>query len=416
MLDFLARVRKGALTRLDGTVAVVGGGNSALDSARTALRLGAREVLLLYRRSRAQMPAHGWEVEQALADGVRLETLVAPVSIQGARGRVRTLRLVRMELGEPDASGRPRPVPVPGSETEIEVDHVVMAIGQQAEPGDLGRGLARTKWGTIRTDPVTQETDRPGLLAGGDAATGASTVVAAFGAGKRAAESIDRRLRGVDVAAGRRDAPARSRASLRPTNGTAPRARPPELPLARRTASFAEIVGPLCAEAARAEADRCLGCGLVHESAPSASGDPRGDRTGPIEDRARLVVLEVDRAIAARVGGIRVQSAAVTEPIATVLPPPGDEEVILCRCERVTVGQVRRLIRSGATDLNRLKAVLGIAMGACGAKTCGPILESVLVREGVPRDRITRLVQRPLTAEIEMGLFAGLTPPEEAQG
>jgi bacterioferritin-associated ferredoxin len=289
----------------------------------------------------------------------------------------------------------------------MKVDHVILAIGQQPQFGDLAGNLVLSKWGTIQADPVTQETGQPGIFAGGDAVTGASTVVAAFGAGKRAAESIDRWLRRADIGAGRREEPAKAPACWGPALPAVPRVKPSELEPAGRTADFREIIQPLDDEAARREAGRCLGCGSVSEGLAGSRQSSSGGLTGPIQDRARLVILETEPEKATLIGGICVQPASASQPIKTVLPAAGDDDVILCRCERVTIGQVRRMIRAGVTDLNQLKAVLCIGMGACGSKTCGPLLASLLRREGVPADRITAFVQRPLTAEVPLGFFAG---------
>ncbi|MFA6317728.1 MAG: FAD-dependent oxidoreductase [Elusimicrobiota bacterium] len=404
MLDFLAEVKAGTVRKLEGTVAVIGGGNSALDTARAAVRLGAREVRILYRRQREQMPAHDFEVSQAELEGVKFDFLVAPVSFEGEGGRVRRVKLVRMKLGAPDASGRARPVPVPGSEFEFQTDLVIPAIGQQTAFQGLDQGLAVSKWGTLQADPLTQAASAPGMFAGGDAVTGADTVVAAFGAGKRAGVSIDRWLSGRDLAAGRRkDAPA-SPGVLLDGAVKAPRAKEPELSVEERKGNFKEVVSALDEPGALTEAERCLGCGALGECLSGA----HGSAASPILDGARLVVVETERGVAAKVGGLRVQDPALTRPGATVLPPEVDDDVILCRCERVTVGQVRGLIRSGVTDANQLKAALHIGMGACGSKTCGPLLAGLFRKEGVPRGKVTPFVQRPLSAEVPLGLFAGL--------
>jgi len=405
MLNFLREVKAGSTAKLEGTVAVIGGGNSALDSARAALRLGAREVRILYRRSREQMPAHDWEVAQAGLEGVQFDFLVAPVSIEGSDGRAKSIRLIRMKLGEPDNSGRARPVPVPGSEFDFPVDQIILAIGQQADFEGLDRGLTPTKWGTIQADPVTQETNLAGVFAGGDGTTGADTVVAAFGAGKRAAESIDRYLRGTDIKAGRTDQKILAPACYAENMPKLPRQRETEIPAAERKGNFREVVASLSEDAARAEAGRCLGCGSIGECLPAAASAK--SNPSQILDRARMIVLEVDPKIAVKVGGIRVQPESITKPIPLVLPPEEDDDVILCRCERVTIGEVRKYIRQGVTDLNQLKALLHIGMGACGGKTCGPLLVSLFRREGVSREMVTPFTQRPLAAEVPMGFFTG---------
>ncbi|MHB8779856.1 MAG: NADPH-dependent glutamate synthase [Candidatus Geothermincolia bacterium] len=179
-------------------VAVVGGGNVALDSARTGLRLGAEEVFLVYRRSREEMPARAEEIHHALEEGVQAKFLTLPVRINGRDGKVVGMECLRMELGEPDESGRRRPVPIEHSEFTIECDVVVMAIGTSANPlltGTLPE-LRLNRRGYIEVDPETGETSMPGVYAGGDIVTGSATVIEAMGAGKLAAKSIHRRLSG----------------------------------------------------------------------------------------------------------------------------------------------------------------------------------------------------------------------------
>jgi glutamate synthase (NADPH/NADH) small chain len=174
-------------------VAVVGGGNVAMDSSRTALRLGADAVYNVYRRSRQEMPAREEEIENAEEEGIDFRLLTNPVEILGDdEGRVRAIRCIKMELGEPDASGRRRPIPIQGSEFELEVDVVVMAIGQGANPlvASTTEGLETNKWGYIVADEETGKTSKRAVWAGGDIVTGAATVILAMGAGRKAADSI----------------------------------------------------------------------------------------------------------------------------------------------------------------------------------------------------------------------------------
>ncbi|MCX6639181.1 MAG: NADPH-dependent glutamate synthase [bacterium] len=176
-------------------VAVLGGGNVAMDSARTAMRLGAEEVSIVYRRSRKEMPARVEEVHHAEEEGIQLQLLTNPIEIQGDdQGWVRSMKCIRMELGEPDASGRQRPVPVAGSEFEIEVDTVVVSIGNGANPlvSQTTPGLETNKWGNIIADVKTAATSKPGVYAGGDIVIGAATVILAMGAGKIAAAAMHR--------------------------------------------------------------------------------------------------------------------------------------------------------------------------------------------------------------------------------
>ncbi len=184
-------------------VAVVGAGNVAMDSSRCALRLGAEEVHIVYRRSSAEVPARAEEVHHAEEEGIIFDFLTNPVEIYGdEKGWVRGMRCIRMKLGEPDTSGRRRPLPIEGSEFDMDVDMVVMALGTRPNPlvfTESG-GLERTRWGTVVADEETGRTTKDRVWAGGDIVTGAATVISAMGAGKHAAADMDRFLRGETVA------------------------------------------------------------------------------------------------------------------------------------------------------------------------------------------------------------------------
>jgi len=189
-------------------VAVIGGGNVAMDAARCALRLGAEEVHIVYRRSRAEMPARLEEVENAEEEGVVLKLLTNPLRFNGnEEGWVTSMECIEMELGEPDESGRRRPVPKSGSEFTLDVETVVVALGTSPNPlvPTTTSGLDTTRRGTVVADKETGKTTKPAVWAGGDVVTGAATVISAMGAGKKAAESIDTFLRGQqDTATGKR--------------------------------------------------------------------------------------------------------------------------------------------------------------------------------------------------------------------
>ena len=183
--------------RVGRRVAVVGGGNVAMDAARTSLRLGAEHVYIVYRRSEAELPARLEEVHHAKEEGIDFQLLNNPVEILGdEQGWVKALRCIRMELGEPDASGRRRPVAIEGSEYELEVDTVIMAIGNGPNPivASTTPGMDTNKRGNIIADEETGATTREGVFAGGDIVTGAATVILAMGAGKKAAAAIDKYL------------------------------------------------------------------------------------------------------------------------------------------------------------------------------------------------------------------------------
>lgn len=265
-LRFLRGVNLGPeRPRVGLRVVVIGGGDAALDSARSARRLGAEQVTILYRRSRAELPAHPEQLEQAEAEGVKLIEQVSPVRFIADGGRLRGLELVRTELGEPDESGRRRPVNLPGSEFSLEADTAIMAIGQEA---DLqlweGLDLARDSRGWVRVDG-NMMTSIEKLFAGGDLVGGPATVIAALAAGKRAAAGIDRYLRGeqaktvcfhtlADLEREERYHP--------PDVGTEPRVEVPQAPAGERSGDFRPVELGLTEDEARAEARRCLACGL----------------------------------------------------------------------------------------------------------------------------------------------------------
>ncbi|HEX3012190.1 MAG TPA: FAD-dependent oxidoreductase, partial [Syntrophomonadaceae bacterium] len=185
--------------KIGDKVAVIGAGNVAMDAARTALRLGAKEVYIVYRRSESEMPARKEEIEHAVEEGVQLRLLTSPVEIIGdENGRVKAMICQKFELGEPDESGRRRPVAIPGSEYEMEMDTVIMALGQGPNPlvSQTTPDLDINKRGNIIADEATGQTSKPGVFAGGDIVTGAATVIKAMGAGKKAAKAIHEYLSG----------------------------------------------------------------------------------------------------------------------------------------------------------------------------------------------------------------------------
>ena len=180
-------------------VAVFGGGNVTMDASRCALRLGAGEVYIIYRRSKVEMPARREERENAEEEGVIFKLLTNPKRFLGdEQGRVKAVELYEMELGEPDESGRRRPIPKPGTEFIIDIDTAIPALGTRPNPiiPSTTKGLELTRWGTIKTDEATGRTSKEGVWCGGDMATGAATVISAMGAGKRAATDINAHLQG----------------------------------------------------------------------------------------------------------------------------------------------------------------------------------------------------------------------------
>ena len=264
-LDFLKKVNSGAEVNLGNRVVVTGGGNAAVDSARVALRLGAKEVTIIYRRSRVEMPAAASEVDEAEHEGVNIHILANPVKVLSHDGRLTGIECIRMELGEPDASGRRRPVPIEGSEFTMEIDNLILAIGQAVDRESLPKELAYTQWGTLSVDPVTGETNIPGVFAGGDVVEGPADVITAVAAGKEAAESIDRYLSGIDLREGRPKQLDRVKEVSKEGVVKKTRAAMPMLDLDKRLGSFAEVELGLDEDTAIEEAKRCLNCAACSE-------------------------------------------------------------------------------------------------------------------------------------------------------
>ena len=266
-VDFLFKVNTGRKIKLGDRVAVIGGGNVAMDSVRTALRLGSAEPFIIYRRSLEEMPAAIDEIAECQEEQIHIRTLTHPIRIIGENGHVTGIECVRMALGEPDSSGRRRPEPIPGSEFIIEVDSVIPAIGQESDWACLTDECACTisSFGTMKVDPLTFQSDDPDIFAGGDAVTGPATVVDAIEAGKQAAISILRYIQGEDL--------QKDRLRVFPdvvrdpeTNGRPiPRQKMPHLAARRRMRNFSEVQSGFDEVRVRLEAERCLQCGICSE-------------------------------------------------------------------------------------------------------------------------------------------------------
>jgi NADPH-dependent glutamate synthase beta subunit-like oxidoreductase len=259
-LSFLGAVNSGERASLGDRVAVIGGGNTAIDSARVALRLGAKEVTIVYRRTRAEMPASDDEVEEALSEGIKVLFLATPAAIRKVKGQLE-LVCTRMELGEPDASGRRRSVPVAGSEFSTHFDSIIAAVGQTPDvPEQLGLKLKRQK--TLQVDPDTQATDRRGVWAGGDVVTGSATVISAIAAGKRAAASIDSYLTGAEAENNNEPAVQPFLRFNSEYLKTTSRAKALTVPLSDRSLDVEDTFG-LGPTEMETEANRCFNCGCL---------------------------------------------------------------------------------------------------------------------------------------------------------
>ena len=295
-LEFLREANLGEITQVQGKAAVIGGGNAAIDAARTLLRLGAEKVEIIYRRTRNEMPANPEEIEEATMEGVNFRFLEAPIRVERTEEGL-LLTLQKMELGEPDSSGRRRPVPVPGSEVQEVFQFVVMAVGQELEsenPFNL-----RMEDGRISADPLTLETSIPGVFAGGDAVLGPATFIEALAHGKKAAISIDRYLNFEDMRVGRElEGPFPSPVQVE-TAGVekSPRARPKIVLPESLVSQFTEVNSGLPQEAVKGEAERCLNCGGCSECRECVRAcEPKAIN---FQDQERIEELDVDTIIVA---------------------------------------------------------------------------------------------------------------------
>jgi NADPH-dependent glutamate synthase beta subunit-like oxidoreductase len=258
-VSFLREVSLGKKVKVGDRVAVIGGGNAAIDSARTALRLGAKEITIVYRRSQAEMPASAEEIEGAIAEGVEIRFLAAPSRIVSRNGKLR-LECVGMRLGAVDASGRPSPEPVEGSEFALDLDTVIAAVGQRPEiPGQFNLSLSRGN--TIQVDLDTLATSMEGVFAGGDVVSGPASVIEAIAGGRQAAISIDKYLGGR----------GEIEETLAPPEGAVEPLKEAEeeqrvevstLPVAERIKGFSQVELGLSEDMAIKEAKRCLRCDL----------------------------------------------------------------------------------------------------------------------------------------------------------
>jgi len=265
-LEFLKNVSAGDLRSPGKKVAVIGGGNSAIDAARTAQRLSP-EVYIVYRRTKEEMPALPWEVEEAEHEGVKFHFLAAPVKVITENGKAKALECIKMRLGEPDSSGRRRPEPIPKSNFIIETDCIITAISQESDLQFLGsnHGLEVTKWGTVAVNDNLM-TKKKGIFAGGDVTLGPSTVIECIAQGHEAAKSIDRYIRGEDVKENKNKAWVTlldNDFNSREENYDAvPRQQMQMLPVDDRQGTFDLVELGLIEEQAKAEALRCLKCDL----------------------------------------------------------------------------------------------------------------------------------------------------------
>lgn len=302
--DFLKDVALGNKTKLGKKVAVVGGGNTAIDCARVSLREGAEEVYILYRRTQAEMPAHHIEIEDADEEGVKFMYLAAPIKIIGRDGRVVGVECQKMALGDKDKSGRRRPVPVEDSEFVLDVDTIMSAISRTPEVDWLdGSGVEiHSRWGTIVANKTTGETSRPGVFAAGDVSLGANIAIAAIGGGKRAAFSIDAYLSDEDIKQAHKPKPIN--ALVKPLYLSKRRQEGAKLGAEERVGSYVEAELGLTQEQAIIEGQRCLscetrtciGCRICADNCMVGAITIKADQDGPVRQISTWD-LAVDRCI-----------------------------------------------------------------------------------------------------------------------
>lgn len=271
-INFLSRIAGGEKISIGRHVCVIGGGNTAIDCSRNLIRLGAEKVYIVYRRTRNEMPANEVEIEAAEQEGIEFLFLSAPISVKGdGEGNVTHLEYKKMQLGEPDASGRRRPEPVEGSETLVETDMIIAAIGQSPdvsftkETNQNVSQLNTTRWNTIDVDPITLQSNIPFIFSAGDSATGPSLVVDAIGGGRRAARSIHQYVTGQEVKSEKGELAKKfiPETIFDHVEGikNIHRAKMVEISPDDRIKSFVEVDQVLTEEAARTESERCLFCG-----------------------------------------------------------------------------------------------------------------------------------------------------------
>jgi NADPH-dependent glutamate synthase beta subunit-like oxidoreductase len=262
-LDYLRQLNLGKPVRLGKNVAVIGGGNVAMDTVRSARRLGSENAFIIYRRGMEEMPSRAEEIKQCQEEGIPINTLAHPVRFIGEKGRIKAIECVKMRLTEPDGSERRKPEPISGSEFRINVDAVITALGQESDWSCLTPECActLTQWGTMKIDPLTLQSDDPDIFAGGDAARGPQSVIEAIADGRQAAISIDRYLGGRDLRLGRG---AELKAITEPQKekyDRAARAHIPHLKPQKRLKNFDEVELGLTKELVVQEARRCINCG-----------------------------------------------------------------------------------------------------------------------------------------------------------
>ena len=262
-LEYLRQLNLGKPVGLGKRVAVIGGGNAAMDAVRSARRLGADDAFIIYRRDLEEMPSRPEQIEECREEGISIKTLTQPVRFIGENGRLKAIECVKTRLTEPDRSGRRRPEPISGSQFTIDVDDVITALGQETDWACLTPDCAcrLTPWGTMNVDPMTLQSHDPDIFAGGDAVRGPQTVVGAIADGRQAAISMDRYIKGQDLRLGRDVALNPIKEPQKGIYDPSARTQMPSLQVQDRIKNFEEVQIGFTKEVALQEAKRCISCG-----------------------------------------------------------------------------------------------------------------------------------------------------------
>jgi Pyruvate/2-oxoacid:ferredoxin oxidoreductase delta subunit len=277
-IEFLRDMHLGKKVKAGKKTVVIGGGNVAIDAARSALRLGAGAVIIIYRRTRHEMPAREEEISACEAEGIKIEYLTAPVRILDKAGKVTGIECLRMKLGKPDKSGRKSAVPVSGSEFTIDADMIIPAVGQTPELSFIGKDetIKISAGGTLSVDAKNLLTGRIGVYAGGDVVSGPATVVDAIAAGKKAALAIDAALKGEPLSEGAKGKVIEYADLNVDYFIEAPRQKEPELSAGKRKSSFEEVSTGLAEADVLNEVKRCFHCGACNLCAVCSTMCPEG--------------------------------------------------------------------------------------------------------------------------------------------
>jgi heterodisulfide reductase subunit A len=372
-LDFLRDSKIGLKADLKGKkVMVIGGGNTAMDSARTALRLGASEVSIIYRRSREEMPAWKEEIREAEEEGVILQFLRNPVQLSGINGRINNIVLIKMALGNPDSSGRRKPVEIKGSEYTEEVDFVIEAIGLSPTTSRFSKEIDLEKDGRIKVDDQTMQTAIPWIFAGGDAVSGSSTIIEAAGLGKRAAFYMDKFLQGLDPGnyefGDKLPAVDVTKVLSRPEILMKPALDEKYRPVAERIRDFKEVELTFTEEEVHLSADRCLDCSNCRECHQCVSACP----AYAIDFSQKKETVRAYSSSVVIASGFQLFNAADSLQMDRLIAPTRPFNNVLRPGDGKTPGNIAYVLCTGSRD-SSLENFRSCSVGASNNPICSQI-------------------------------------------